>query len=66
MIVSFTEKQMALLQQVAGNLPVSEREKFISCVGIYLQTHGAYDDVTDDIVDRAIDLALRDVVQPAA
>lgn len=38
MIASFTEEEMALLQRVAGNLPVEKRAQFLELTAAYMLT----------------------------
>ena len=61
---SFTDQQFARLQRIAGNLPIEQRASFIEKTAAYMRMHGGYDDV--DVVERAMDLALRDITQSAA
>jgi hypothetical protein len=53
------------LAREAGNLPVSKRQDFMQRTVAYLELHGDYDPAVDAF-DRAVDAALRDVVQSAA
>ena len=62
---SFTEEEMALVQRTAGNLPVEKRTQFLELTAAYMRQHGAYDDAVD-VVELAVDLALRAVTQSAA
>jgi hypothetical protein len=62
---SFTDQQFALVQRIAGNLPVEKRAAFIEKTAAYMRMHGGYDHAVD-VVERAMDLALRDVTQSAA
>jgi hypothetical protein len=63
-MISFTDEQFALLQRIAGNLPVEQRAAFIEKTAEYMRLHGGYDDAID-AVELAVDLALRDVTQAA-
>lgn len=65
MIASFDDQQFALLQRIAGDLPVEKRTAFIEQTAAYLEWHGFYDDAPDAF-ERAVDLALRYVTQSAA
>jgi hypothetical protein len=62
---SFTDQQFAMLQRIAGNLPIEQRAAFIEKTAAYMRMHGGYDHAVD-VVERAMDLALRDVTQSAA
>jgi hypothetical protein len=60
-----TDEEFALVQRIAGDLPVDKRAAFIEKTAAYLEWHGFYDDAPDAL-ERAVDLALRDVTQSAA
>jgi hypothetical protein len=62
---SFTDQQFARLQRIAGNLPIEQRAAFIEKTAAHMRMHGGYDDAVD-VVERAMDLALRDISQSAA
>ena len=55
---SFTDQQFVRLQRIAGNLPIEQRAAFIEKTVAYMRMHGGYDDAVD-VVERAMDLALR-------
>ena len=61
---SFTDQQFALVQRIAGNLPVEQRAAFIEKTAAYMRMHGGYDHAVD-VVERAMDLALRDITRAA-
>jgi hypothetical protein len=61
----FTDEEFVMVQRIAGNLPVEKRAAFIEKTAAYLRLHGDYDDAVD-VVELAVDLALRDVTQSAA
>jgi hypothetical protein len=65
MIASFTDEQFALLQRIADNLPVEKRAQFLELTVAYMQQRGAYDDSVD-VVEQAVNLALRTITQSAA
>jgi hypothetical protein len=66
MIASFSDEQLARLQQVAGQLPESRRQAFIERTAAFLEIRGDYDDYAGgDSFDRAIALALK-YIQAAA
>lgn len=65
MIASFTDEEMALVQRIAGDLPVEKRAQFLELTTAYMKQHGAYDDAVDAF-ELAVDLALRAVTQAAA
>jgi hypothetical protein len=50
--------------QVAVKLPLDKRTAFIEKAAEYMRLHGGYDDAID-VVELAVDLALRDVTQAA-
>ena len=64
-MITFTDQQLAVLMQVAGNLPVEKRAEFIERVGAYLQMHDCDDDDDDFSVEVAVNAALRELVQVA-
>jgi hypothetical protein len=63
--VAFTDQQLTVLVQVAGNLTAEKRAAFIEKVAAYVRLHGDCDDAVD-VVELAVDLALRDITQSAA
>jgi len=64
-MTTFTDQQFALVQRIAGNLPVEKRAAFVEKAAAYVRLHGGYDDAVD-VVELAMDLALPDITQSAA
>jgi hypothetical protein len=63
-MITFSDRQLAVLMQVAGNLPLDKRAAFFERASAYLRTHGFDDD--DDDIDAAINAALRGLVHESA
>jgi hypothetical protein len=64
-MISFTDEQFAVVQRIARNLPAEQQAHFIERVSAYMRSRGGYDDAVD-VVELAVDLALRDITQSAA
>jgi hypothetical protein len=65
MVPSFSEEEFATLQEVAGRLPPNKQATFLLLAQQYMAQHGAYDPAVD-VVELAIEAALRYVTQMAA
>jgi hypothetical protein len=65
-MITFSNQQLAVLMRVAVKLPLDKRTAFIEEAAQYMRLHGDYDGDAVDVVELAVDLALRGVTRSAA
>lgn len=64
-MLSLSDTELAFAMRIAENLLIDRRVEFLERIAAYLQLHGDYD-AAADVIELAINAALRDITRSAA